>query len=157
MMAEQNREVAELMKLLPGFVEEQIPFNKVLGLRVESLDMESVSLKIDMKEELIGNPVKGILHGGVISAVLDVTGGITAAMGVLKKVAGRPLEEMGKRLLNVGTIDLRIDFLRPGLGTYFLATGSLMRTGQKVAVIRMQLHNDQDRLIAVGTGTYTVG
>lgn len=157
MMAEQNREVAELMKLLPGFVEEQIPFNKVLGLRVESLDMESVSLKIDMKEELIGNPVKGILHGGVISAVLDVTGGITAAMGVLEKVADRPLEEMGKRLLNVGSIDLRIDFLRPGLGTYFLATGSLMRTGQKVAVIRMQLHNDQDRLIAVGTGTYTVG
>ncbi len=156
-MAEQNREVAELMKLLPGFVEKQIPFNKVLGLRVESLDMESVSLKIDMKEELIGNPVKGILHGGVISAVLDVTGGITAAMGVLEKVADRPLEEMGKRLLNVGSIDLRIDFLRPGLGTYFLATGSLMRTGQKVAVIRMQLHNDQDRLIAVGTGTYTVG
>lgn len=156
-MAEQNREVAELMKLLPGFVEKQIPFNKVLGLRVESLDMESVSLKIDMKEELIGNPVKGILHGGVISAVHDVTGGITAAMGVLEKVADRPLEEMGKRLLNVGSIDLRIDFLRPGLGTYFLATGSLMRTGQKVAVIRMQLHNDQDRLIAVGTGTYTVG
>jgi acyl-coenzyme A thioesterase PaaI-like protein len=85
MMAEQNREVAELMKLLPGFVEEQIPFNKVLGLRVESLDMESVSLKIGMKEELIGNPVKGILHGGVISAVLDVTGGITEAMGVLKR------------------------------------------------------------------------
>ncbi len=157
MTAKQNREVAELMKLLPGFVEEQIPFNKVLGLRVESLDMESVSLKIGMKEELIGNPVKGILHGGVISAVLDVTGGITAAMGVLKKMADRPLEEMGKRLLNVGTIDLRIDFLRPGLGTYFLATGSLMRTGEKVAVIRMQLHNDQDRLIAVGTGTYTVG
>jgi len=156
-MAEQNKEVAELMKLLPSFVEEQIPFNKVLGLRVESLDMESVSLKIGMKEELVGNPVKGILHGGVISAVLDVTGGITAAMGVLKKMADRPLEEMGKRLLNVGTIDLRIDFLRPGLGRYFLATGSLMRTGQKVAVIRMQLHNDQDRLIAVGTGTYTVG
>ncbi len=157
MMAEQNREVVELMKLLPSFVEERIPFNKVLGLRVESLDMESVSLKIGMKEELVGNPVKGVLHGGVISAVLDVTGGITAAMGVLKKMADRPLEEIGKRLLNVGTIDLRIDFLRPGLGKYFLATGSLMRTGQKVVVIRMQLHNDQDRLIAVGTGTYTVG
>ncbi len=156
-MAEQNREVVELMKLLPSFVEERIPFNKVLGLRVESLDMESVSLKIGMKEELVGNPVKGVLHGGVISAVLDVTGGITAAMGVLKKMADRPLEEIGKRLLNVGTIDLRIDFLRPGLGKYFLATGSLMRTGQKVVVIRMQLHNDQDRLIAVGTGTYTVG
>ena len=156
-MAGKNREVAELMKLLPDFVEAQIPFNRVLGLRVESLEMDSVCLKIEMKEELIGNPMRGILHGGVISSVLDVTGGMTAAMGVLKKLAGRPFEEIGKRLLSVGTIDLRIDFLRPGRGQYFLATGSIMRTGQKVAVTRMQLHNDQDMLIAVGTGTYTVG
>jgi uncharacterized protein (TIGR00369 family) len=156
-MADKNREVAELMKLLPEFVEAQIPFNRVLGLRVESLEMDRVCLKIEMKEELIGNPMRGILHGGVISSVLDVTGGMTAAMGVLKKLAGRPFEEIGKRLLSVGTIDLRIDFLRPGRGQYFLATGSIMRTGQKVAVIRMQLHNDQDLLIAVGTGTYTVG
>ncbi|MGD8986077.1 MAG: thioesterase family protein [Desulfobacteraceae bacterium] len=156
-MADKNREVAELMKLLPEFVEAQIPFNRVLGLRVESLEMDRVCLKIEMKEELIGNPMRGILHGGVISSLLDVTGGMTAAMGVLKKLAGRPFEEIGKRLLSVGTIDLRIDFLRPGRGQYFLATGSIMRTGQKVAVIRMQLHNDQDLLIAVGTGTYTVG
>ena len=156
-MVDKNRDVAELMKLLPDFVEGQIPFNKVLGLRVASLEMDSVCLKIEMKEELIGNPMREILHGGVISSVLDVTGGMTAAMGVLKKLAGRPLEEIGKRLLNVNTIDLRIDFLRPGRGQYFLATGSIMRTGQKVTVIRMQLHNDQDLLIAVGTGTYTVG
>jgi uncharacterized protein (TIGR00369 family) len=122
-----------------------------------SLDMDSVCLKIAMKEELIGNPVRGILHGGVISSVLDATGGMTAAMGVLKRLAGGPFEEIGKRLLNVGTIDLRIDFLRPGKGQHFVATGSVMRTGQKVAVVRMQLHNDQDLLIAVGTGTYTVG
>jgi uncharacterized protein (TIGR00369 family) len=156
-MTDQKGEVAELMNLLPDFVEEQIPFNKVLGLQVESLEMDRFCLKIEMKKELVGNPIKGILHGGVISAVLDVTGGMTAAIGVIKKMAGRPFEEIGKRLLNVGTIDLRVDFLRPGRGKYFLATGSLMRTGQKVTVIRMQLHNDQDLLIAVGTGTYTVG
>jgi acyl-coenzyme A thioesterase PaaI-like protein len=32
-----------------------------------------------------------------------------------------------------------------------------MRTGKKVAVTRMELHNDEDLLIAVGTGTYIVG
>ena len=153
-----NHETAfrELLNLLPDFIEEQIPFNKVLGLQVETLDMDNVGLKIEMKEELIGNPIKGILHGGAICSVLDVTGGTTAAMGVLKKMVGRPFEEIGKRLLNVGTIDLRVDYLRPGRGKYFLATGSVMRTGQKVAVVRMQLHNDEDVLIAVGTGTYTV-
>ena len=157
MVTDQSRETAELVSLLRNFLEEKIPFNKLLGLRVESMDMERVCLKIEMKEELIGNSIKGVLHGGVISAVLDVAGGITAALGIVKKWTGHPLEEIGKRLLNVGTIDLRVDYLRPGKGKHFLATGSILRTGQKVAVIRMELHNDEHLLIAVGTGTYTVG
>jgi len=32
-----------------------------------------------------------------------------------------------------------------------------MRSGRKVAVTRMALHNEEDTLIAVGTGTYIVG
>ena len=51
--------------------------------------MDSGCLKIDMKEELIGNPMREILHGGVISSVLDVTGGMTAAMGVHWKKSGK--------------------------------------------------------------------
>lgn len=47
-MIDQKSEVADLMKLLREFVEEQIPFNKVLGLRVESLEMDSICLKIEM-------------------------------------------------------------------------------------------------------------
>jgi uncharacterized protein (TIGR00369 family) len=156
-MTDQKRDRAELVNLLRNFLEEKIPFNKVLGLQVESMDMERVCLKIEMKEEIIGNSIKRILHGGVISAVLDVAGGTVAALGIVRKWMGHPLEEIGKRLLNVGTIDLRVDYLRPGRGKHFLATGSIMRTGQKVAVVRMELHNDADLLIAVGTGTYTVG
>ena len=62
MMPDKNREVAELMTLLPDFVEAQIPFNRILGLRVESLDLDSVCLRIPMKDELIGNPAKSVLH-----------------------------------------------------------------------------------------------
>ena len=156
-MVDQKIDFTEILNLMRDFFEERIPFNKVLGLRVESLDMDSFRVKIEMKEDLIGNPIKKILHGGVISSVLDVSGGITAAMGILKKFSGCPIEEIGERLLKVGTIDLRVDYLRPGRGKFFLATGSIMRTGKKVAVARMQLHNDEDLLIAVGTGTYLVG
>ena len=156
-MVDQKIDFTEILNLMHDFFEERIPFNKVLGLRVESLDMDSFRVKIEMKENLIGNPIKNVLHGGVISSVLDVSGGITVAMGILKKFSDRPLEEIGERLLKVGTIDLRVDYLRPGRGKFFLATGSIMRTGKKVAVARMQLHNDEDLLIAVGTGTYLVG
>jgi len=52
---------------------------------------------------------------------------------------------------------LRVDYLRPGTGKNFTAKGWILRTGNKVSVTRMELHNDQQELIAVGTGTYTVG
>ena len=156
-MKENDIDFKNLLGVLHRFLEEEIPFNRVIGLKVDSMDLDGVRLKVDMKDELIGNSVKQILHGGVISAVLDVAGGITAAMGVLKKLNGRPLEEIAKRLLNVSTIDLRVDFLRPGRGEHFVASGSIMRTGKKVGVIRTHFHNDKEVLIAVGTGTYVVG
>ena len=49
-----------------------------------------------------------------------------------------------------------VDYLRPGLGKWFVARGTILRTGNKVAVTRMELHNDTDELIAIGTGAYTV-
>lgn len=148
---------AEMLNLLKELFEDKIPFNKVLGIEFETLDLETVCLKIRMKEELIGNFAKGVLHGGVISSVLDVTGGVVAMVDIINRMKERPVEELARRLVDVGTIDLRIDYLRPGKGKYFLATGSTMRSGHKVAVIRMQLHNDQGLLIAAGTGTYIVG
>jgi len=50
-----------------------------------------------------------------------------------------------------------VDYLRPGLGKCFYTTGAIMRNGKKVTVARMELHNDLEKLIAVGTGTYIVG
>ncbi len=133
------------------------PFNKVLGLKIVSLAIEDVCVKFEMKDELIGNEIRRIVHGGVISSVLDVTGSITAAVGILKQMKERPIEEIIERYLKVGTIDLRIDFLKPGEGKYFLATGSVLRTGGTVSVTRAELRNDQKQLIAVATGTYKVG
>jgi uncharacterized protein (TIGR00369 family) len=156
-MDRSEKKAAEMLSSLRVFFEENIPFNKVIGLKVESLDMENICVRIDMKDELIGNPLKKILHGGVISSVLDVTGGIVAMAGVIDQMEGRSIEEISSRLLKIGTIDLRIDYLRPGKGKFFLATGTTMRTGHKVSVVRMQFHNDKEQLIAAGTGTYIIG
>ena len=156
-MPTQEKNFDKVLQILRELYEHKIPFNKVLGLQIESLQMEDVRVKFAMQAEFIGNYVQGILHGGVISAVLDTTGGLTATLGVVEKMAGHSIEEIGKNLTRIGTIDLRIDYLRPGQGDYFIATGSIMRAGRRVSVTRMELHNDQDLLIAVGTGTYIVG
>lgn len=134
-----------------------LPFNRLLGLNIVSLDHDRPTLRFDMRPELIGNTHQGILHGGVTSAVLDVTGGLVAFSGLVKNLAGIPVEDRMLRFSKIGTIDLRIDYLRPGKGKWFQATGFSLRTGNKVAVARMELHNDGGELIAVGTGAYLVG
>ena len=147
----------KLLQLLQEITEERIPFNKLIGIKVEKLDLDSIEISFEMRPELIGNFTRGNLHGGVISSVLDVTGGMVAWIGIMKKMDGQSFEEIAERFAKIGTIDLRVDYLRPGLGKYFAATGSTLRTGNKVSVTRMELHNDKGILIAVGTGTYVVG
>ena len=147
----------ELQILLKEVIEERIPFNRVLGLSVESFEMDQIQIRIGMRPELVGNFLRGNLHGGVISSILDVVGGMVAWLGVMKKMKDCPLEEMTERFSRVGTIDLRVDYLRPGLGDFFIGTGSIIRAGNKVTVVRMELHNNEEQMIAVGTGTYTVG
>ena len=147
----------ELQILLKEVIEERIPFNRVLGLSVESFEMDQIQIRIGMRPELVGNFLRGNLHGGVISSILDVVGGMVAWLGVMKKMKDCTLEEMTDRFSRVGTIDLRVDYLRPGLGDFFIGTGSIIRAGNKVTVVRMELHNNEEQMIAVGTGTYTVG
>jgi len=151
-----RREIDELLEIIHDLIIEKIPFNKVLGLTVESLNLDQASVRLPMRQELIGNFIRGSLHGGVISSTLDFMGGLVAFLSVLKTMQGQSVQAMAERFAKIGTIDMRIDYLRPGLGDYFIATGYVLRTGNKVAVTRMELHNNERQLIAVGTGAYTV-
>ena len=147
----------KLLQLLKEITEEKIPFNKLIGMKIETLDLDKIGIRFKMRPELVGNFTRGNLHGGVISSVLDVTGGMVAWTGIMKKMEGQSFDEISERFNKIGTIDIRVDYLRPGLGEYFIATGSTLRTGNKVSVTRMELHNDKGILISVGTGTYVVG
>ena len=156
-MSEQRSDFDKLLEFVKVMYEEKIPYNKDLGMKIESMEPGDIRVRFDMEDRLIGNYMRSVLHGGVISSVLDATGGLIATIGLLNKMAGQPVDEFEKRFSRMGTIDLRIDFLRPGRGRYFIASGSIMRTGRRVSVTRMELHNDENLLIAVGTGTYVVG
>ena len=150
-------DIEALMTFLESMWIEKLPFNRVLGLEAVSLEKDRVCLRVDMREELVGNYIYGTLHGGVISAVLDAAGGMMAAAGVLHRMDGCSIEDAEQILTRLGTIDLRVDYLRPGKGRFYLAHSTMMRAGKKVAVTRMELYNDTEVLIAVGTGTYIVG
>jgi uncharacterized protein (TIGR00369 family) len=147
---------AELQEAVTSFMQ-RIPFNQVLGIQLEQLSPERVTMVLPMKDELIGNFLHGILHGGVIASLLDVAGGAMALIGAFERHHQLPSAERMTRLSKLGTIDLRIDYLRPGRGRSFTANAVLLRSGNKVAVVRSELHNDEGVLVAVGTGTYLCG
>jgi len=150
-------EYNEMSQTYRKMAEGKPTFNNFLQFTIVSPDFDHPRLTVEMRDDLVGNPAYRTLHGGVVASILDIIGGHAVFMSVFKRLRGQPLEKKLKRISKIGSIDLRIDYLRPGTGKSFTATSSILRTGNKVAVVRMQLHNDEDSLIAVGTGSYTVG
>ena len=146
-----NRQEKE--RRLRELFEDFVPFNRVLGLRVESFDPKAPKLRFDMRPDLVGNPTRGILHGGVISAALDVMAGFSIHAAMLDQDKAEDAGGFPK----MGTIDLRIDYLRPGRGKYFIATGKVARLGSRVAVTHMTLDDDAGEQIATGSAAYMIG
>ena len=148
-----DRKVAEMIERI--FLED-IRFNHTLGLKIAQMVESPVRITLDMRDGLIGNYTRSMLHGGVISSCLDVAGGLAVFRDVALLAGDVPAARLEERLAKIGTIDMRVDFLRPGQGESFYTTGSIVRTGRRVSVARMELYNDKDKLIAAGTGAYAV-
>lgn len=132
------------------------PFVRLIGMTLVHASNEEVRARFDMKPELVGNVHKQILHGGVIATALDMVGGMMGLVAVYQRMKedSVPREERYMRLMRLGTIDMRVDYLSPGRGEHFEASATLLRVGKKVFVTRMELRNDSDDLIAAGTATY---
>jgi uncharacterized protein (TIGR00369 family) len=145
----------ELLNEIREIFQDRIPFNHVLGLQLVGLTDESARIRFEMRDEFVGNYVRKTLHGGVISSALDVTGGLVALLGALKR-EHRSVAEIPELFGRLGTIDLRVDFMRPGVGRHFEASGYVLRAGSRVAVSRTELANDEGLVVAVGTGAYIV-
>ena len=132
-------------------------FNQTLGLNISVCEADRAEIRFSWDDKLMGNPMHKILHGGVTATALDTVGGILAIYSCLVKNEIQSEQQLADFTKNVGTIDLRTDYLRPGRGDEFIATAHLIRSGSRVCVTRMELHNDKGEQIAFGTGTYLVG
>lgn len=154
-----RRSAAEQQRLeaaLRDMFEHRLAFNEVIGFRVDSFDPAAPSLSFDMRPELIGHYLHGRLHGGVISTALDTAGGFAVVVGIAEKFCGDSAIEVAHRFGRVGTVDLRVDYLRQGLGKRFTATGRITRLGGRIASVQMTLENEAGVLIATGAGSYVI-
>jgi len=125
----------ELLDFLKRLYENDLPFNRLIGLKIKSISLEKVKTEFSMHADLIGNPVQKTLHGGVISSVLDATGGLVATAGIIQRMHRDPVDSVLNQFSKVGTIDLRVDYLRPGRGGgggFFGPGANTSRPGGKV-------------------------
>jgi uncharacterized protein (TIGR00369 family) len=148
--AEQRRLEAALTELF----ERLVTFNQVLGLKVLSLGAGGPRLRFDMRPELVGHYQHGRLHGGVISSTLDAMAGLAIMVGLGEKHPEESAEQVMHRFGRLGTIDLRVDYLRPGIGRHFTASAEVVRLGGRVGSVQMRLVNDEDLLVATGAASY---
>jgi uncharacterized protein (TIGR00369 family) len=118
------------------------PFLAFLGLRVMALDHDAATLTVvmPMKPELERRLGTGQFHGGPIAAFIDSVGDYAIGMAL----GG-----------GVPTINLRIDYLRPAVGGALTGTARVRRAGRTVALVDVDVYDEQQTLVAVGRGTYS--
>ena len=125
------------------FVQEKVPFNKLLGIRGESVGSGRAVLLLPVRDEHLGDVRRPALHGGVVSTLIDSAGGI-AAWSALAQGEG------------VSTVDLMVDFLEPGrVAGPLRAEAELVRKGNRVCHVRVRVTQD-GVLVAEGRGVYNI-
>lgn len=142
-MAEQDIDLEALNTAFRDFV----PHNRALGLEVAhaSFAPASATLKLPYDARFAGNPDTGVLHGGVITTLIDATCG---AAVYFKLQSPTP----------IATLDLRIDYLKPATpGRAVFARAECFHTTHNVGFVRaVAYHDDVGQPIAVGNATFAL-
>ena len=126
-------------------IENLIPLHQFLNFELVDIQDGFAKIKIPFKPELIGDPRVMALHGGIISMAMDSVGG-AAAMTTLGSVEDK-----------LSTIDIRIDYLRPGKAEDLIVEGKLVRSGNRIIVTKMTAYQkDETNPIAEGKAVYNV-
>ncbi len=147
---------AEFIAGLTQIFEELIVFNQVLGLKITSIKPSQVRARIDMKPNLVGHYAYNRIHGGVISASLDALGGLAVMAAIGARHMNESPQQRLQRFAKLGTIDLRVDYLRPGIGEWFELRAEVMRLGSRVASTRMEFLGADGKLLSTGSAAYIV-
>lgn len=146
----------EFVAGLKSIFEEKIVFNQVLGLKITGLRPDRVEGRIEMKPELVGHYAYNRVHGGVISAGLDAMGGLAVMAAIGARHMDEAPDQRLHRFAKLGTIDLRIDYLRPGIGSHFTLHAEVLRLGSRVATTRMEFKGPNGEIMSAGAAAYIV-
>ena len=136
----------DLAQVPPGGAGEPItglPFSREIGMRLHQAENGVAVVSVPYDERLIGDPETRVLHGGVITALLDTACGwaVMAAAASLKSTA---------------TLDLRIDYMRPATaGEAVFARAECYRLTRSIGFARaVAYHSDPADPVATAQGAF---
>ena len=115
------------------------PFHQWLGLDIAELTDDALILEMPWRDEIVSNPMIGSAHGGILSALIDLTGLYTInALGGSARA----------------TADMRVDFHRPATSGPLRAIGRVVKLGKQISVAETRIEDAEGRLLASGRGAY---
>ncbi|MEC7488563.1 MAG: PaaI family thioesterase [Pseudomonadota bacterium] len=115
------------------------PFNNWMGMNIEKLTENELTVKINWREEMVSNPNAQYTHGGILAALID-----TVADFMIAAKVGAP----------VPTVDMRVDYHRAAAPGDLKCVGRIVRIGGTNSVAEAYVYDGEERLIASGRGTY---
>ncbi|MEH6829276.1 PaaI family thioesterase [Sulfitobacter sp.] len=136
--------MADMTKFARQFIE-ALPHSVFLGMEMQEVGDGVATIDMPYKEDLIGDPVTGVIHGGAVSALMDTCCGAA--------VMCHPENSGG-----TATIDLRIDYMRAATpGQTIRAVATCYHMTRSVAFVRaVALDEDTEHPVATATGAFTV-
>lgn len=126
-----------------GEAMQALPFSHEIGMRVHSAEGGVAVLSVPYDKRLVGDPETGVLHGGVISALLDTA-------------CGSAVLSSPEKLRSTATLDLRIDYMRPATaGRTIYARAECYRVTRSIAFTRaLAYHDDPADPVASAAGSF---
>lgn len=120
------------------FTEEEKPFNHYLGKFLE-IDHKAELFKMKLGKQT--ENTYGVAQGGAVFSLADIA------------ISFHLIEQLPEGV-NVFTLELKMNFIKAGAGTYLRAIPSILHLGSTTAVTECEIFNDKDELIAKAFGTF---
>lgn len=142
-MSDQTNITPEQAQTMKNEMIDHVPHVRALGVRVENIARGEAWLSVPYRDDLVGDIETGVLHGGVITALLDNACGIAVQLSLPERSA-------------IATLDLRIDYMKPATPKLDLnAHTHCYKVTKNIAFVRgAAYHEDEEDPIATCVGTF---